>query len=39
MFNRAAEEVTEEDLEERESLMGGFVIGPTSSDRSINPFG
>ena len=25
MFNAAAAEVTEEDLEERESLLGGFV--------------
>ncbi len=27
MFNRAAEDVTEEDLDERESLIGGFVGG------------
>ncbi len=25
MFNRAAEDVTNEDVEERESLLGGFV--------------
>lgn len=27
MFNEAAEDVTEEDHEERESLLGGFVGG------------
>ena len=27
MFNRAAAEVTDEDLEERESLLGGFAGG------------
>ena len=29
MFNRAAEDLTGEDLEERESLLGGFAGGPT----------
>ncbi len=28
MFNRAALDVTEEDLAERESLLGGFAGGP-----------
>ena len=27
MFNRAAAEITDEDLEERESLIGGFAGG------------
>lgn len=30
MFNRAAEDVTEEDLEERESLVGGFAGRPAA---------
>jgi hypothetical protein len=30
MFNEAAADVTAEDHEERESLLGGFVGGPTS---------
>jgi hypothetical protein len=30
IFNAAAKEVTEEDLEERESLLGGFAGGPAS---------
>ena len=28
MFNEAASDVTEEDLEERETLLGGFTGGP-----------
>ena len=28
MFNEAAEDLSAEDLEERESLIGGFVGGP-----------
>ncbi len=32
MFNQAAADVTEEDLEERESLVGGFVGGPRDGD-------
>ncbi len=30
MFNRAAEDVTENDVEERESLIGGFAGGPAA---------
>lgn len=30
MFNEAAADVTAEDREERESLLGGFADGPTS---------
>ncbi len=30
MFNRAAEDVIDEDLEERESLIGGFAGGPAA---------
>jgi hypothetical protein len=30
MFNEAAAEMTAEDREERESLLGGFAGGPTS---------
>ncbi len=30
MFNRAAEDVAGEDLEERESLIGGFAGGPAT---------
>ena len=30
MFNRAAEDVTEDDFEERESLLGGFAGGPAA---------
>lgn len=30
MFNEAAADVTAEDREERESLLGGFAGGPTS---------
>lgn len=30
MFNEAAADLTAEDREERESLLGGFVGGPTS---------
>jgi hypothetical protein len=30
MFNQAAADVTEEDIEERESLLGGFVGGPAA---------
>lgn len=31
MFNRAAEDVTDDDVEERESLIGGFSGGPTAA--------
>jgi hypothetical protein len=29
MFNEAAADLTTEDLDERESLLGGFAGGPT----------